>query len=180
MEEKNKIEFSKETFELVKKIISHYPKGSEKSALIPVLHIAQAEFDGWLSVEVMDYVASLLKISPIEVYEVVTFYKMFNTKPLGNCIIEICRTGPCWLMGAEEIILYLEKKFKIKIGETTPDKRFTLKAVECVADCDHAPVIQVGSKYFGNMSVEKVDQMIKKFIENNTISHNNPYMENNI
>ncbi|NTW33673.1 MAG: NAD(P)H-dependent oxidoreductase subunit E [Bacteroidetes bacterium] len=179
MNTENKIEFSPETLELVSKIISHYPEGKEKSALVPVLHIAQAEFGGWLSVAVMDYVALLLKILPIEVYEVATFYTMFNTKPVGNCVIEICRTGPCWLLGAEEIILHLEKKLNVKIGETTTDGRFTIKAVECLADCDHAPVIEVSYKYFGNMTKTKVDEMIENFKNNNTIRHTNPFNLNN-
>ena len=87
------IHFSDDAMALVQKIINRYPEGKQKSALLPILHIAQAEFDGWLSPEVMDYVASLLKIQPIEVYEVATFYSMFNMKPVGKCLIEVCRTG---------------------------------------------------------------------------------------
>src|SRR5213595_2823053 len=117
--------FSDETMQVVNKIITRYPEGRQKSALLPLLHLAQAEFDGWLSAQVMDYVASILKIQPIEVYEVATFYSMFNLKPVGKCVIEICRTGPCWLLGADDIIAYLEKKLGIKNGETTADGMFT-------------------------------------------------------
>lgn len=176
MNEEIKIQFSEQTLALISKIVSRYPEGKQKSALLPVLHIAQAEFGGWLSVQVMDYVASLLQILPVEVYEVATFYTMFNTKPVGKCVIEICRTGPCWLCGADEIISHLEDKLKIKAGETTPDGHFTIKLVECLADCGNAPVIQVGWDYYGNMTKTKMDEMIENFEKNNVKSHMNPYL----
>ena len=125
-------EFNGEILDLVNKIKKRYPEGRQKSALLPVLHIAQAENNGWLSSEIMDYVASLLEIQPIEVYEVATFYSMFNLQPVGNCVIEVCQTGPCWLNGSEEILAHFEKRLGIKAGETTPDGRFTLKTVECL------------------------------------------------
>src|SRR5215204_5002896 len=106
--------FSNETLATAQRIIKRYPEGKQKSALIPLLHLAQAEFDGWLSPESMDYVASLLNIQSIEAYEVASFYSMFNLRPVGKCVIEVCRTGPCWLMGAEDIVKYLEKKLNIK------------------------------------------------------------------
>src|SRR5436190_20907840 len=135
MTNSHNIKFSDESMAVVNKIISHYPSDKIKSALLPVLHVAQAEFDGWLSAPVMDYVASILKIQPIEVYEVASFYSMFNLKPVGKCVIEVCRTGPCWLMGAEDIVRYMEKKLGIREGETTSDGMFTLKTVECLASC---------------------------------------------
>src|ERR1017187_2818856 len=121
MNPNTKPSFSSEAYSLVQRIIKRYPEGRQKSAILPVLHIAQAEFDGWLSPAVMDYVASILKIQSIEVYEVATFYSMFNLKPVGKCVIEVCHTGPCWLMGADDIMSYLEKKLGIKAGETTAD-----------------------------------------------------------
>lgn len=111
------IKFSKETLALANQIIARYPEGKQKSALIPLLHLAQAEFDGWLSPEVMDYVASLLHIQNIEAYEVASFYSMFNLKPVGKCMIEVCRTSSCWLRGANEVIAHLENKLGIKEGE---------------------------------------------------------------
>jgi NADH-quinone oxidoreductase subunit E len=136
---KNNIVFSPETLELIAKIIGRYPEGRQKSALLPVLHIAQAENDGWLSSEVMDYVASLLTIQPIEVYEVATFYSQFYIDPVGKYVIEVCQTGPCAICGGEDIIAYLEEKLQIKVGETTPDNLFSLKAVECLGACGSAP-----------------------------------------
>lgn len=156
------IKFSDDALTLIHKIIERYPEGRQKSAILPVLHLAQAEFDGWLSAPVMDYVASLLKIQPVEVYEVASFYSMFNLKPVGKCLIEVCRTGPCWLMGAEDIVRYIEKKLNIKDGETTKDGMFTLKTVECLASCGTAPMMQIGEKYHENLSTEKVDQILNE------------------
>src|SRR6187402_3961765 len=104
------VKFSAETESLMRSIIKRYPEGKHKSALLPILHIAQAEFGGWLSPETMDYVASILNIKPIEVYEVASFYTMYNLKPVGKCLIEVCRTGPCWLRGADDIVEHFEKK----------------------------------------------------------------------
>ena len=158
----SEIKFSTESLALVNKIIKRYPEGRQKSALIPVLHLAQTEFGGWLSAEVMDYVASLLSIRPIEVYEVATFYSMFNTEPVGTCLVEVCRTGPCWLRGADDIIEHLERRLNIKVGETTADGRFTLKAVECLGACGYAPMLQCGADFFENLTTEKVDELIEK------------------
>src|SRR6187402_522135 len=104
------IKFSEKTMARVNELITHYPEGKHKSALLPVLHLAQKEFDGWLSVPVMDYVASVLKLAPIEVYEVATFYTMYNQRPVGKCMIEFCQTGPCLLKDTEPLIAYTEKK----------------------------------------------------------------------
>lgn len=157
------IKFPEETLALIQKIINRYPEGKHKSALLPVLHLAQAEFDGWLSPEVMDYVASILKLQPIEVYEVASFYSMYNLKPVGKCLLEVCRTGPCCLNGAEDIIEHLEQKLNIKTGETTPDGMFTLKGVECLGSCGTAPMMQVGNRYHENLDNEKVDQLLEDF-----------------
>jgi len=169
-------EFNSETLDLINGIIRRYPAGRQKSALLPVLHIAQAENKGWLSSEIMDYVALLLDIQPIEVYEVATFYSMFNLQPVGNCMIEVCQTGPCWLKGSEEILAHFEKRLGIKPGETTPDGLFSLKTVECLAACGNAPVIQVGTEYHENMTTEKADQLLNKWKSENTCSHSNPYL----
>lgn len=159
------LKFSDETLAVAKRIIARYPEGRQKSALIPLLHLAQAEFDGWLSPEAMDYVASLLQIRPIEVYEVASFYTMFNLKPVGKCVLEVCRTSSCWLMGAEDIIRHIEKKLGINVGETTADGMFTLKAVECLGSCGTAPMLQCGADYYENLTLEKVDKLLDKMKE---------------
>ena len=164
------IKFSDDALAMAHKIMARYPEGKQKSAILPILHIAQAEFEGWLSPPVMDYVASVLKIQPIEVYEVASFYSMFNLKPVGKCVIEVCRTGPCWLLGAEDIVKYMEKKLNIKVGETTSDGMFTLKTVECLASCGTAPMMQIGEKYHENLTCEKVDHLLDEY-KSNTKEH---------
>ena len=153
--------FSDAAMALVQKIIKRYPEGRQKSALLPVLHLAQAEFGGWLSPETMDYVADILKLKPIEVYEVASFYTMYNLRPVGKCLLEVCRTGPCMLRGSDDIIEYLENKLGIKEGETTPDGMFTLKTVECLASCGTAPMMQVGEHYIENLTNEKLDGILE-------------------
>src|SRR6201994_1552019 len=121
------VKFSEEKLKKVEEIVARYPAGKQKSALLPVLHLAQDEFGGWLSAETMDYVASLLKLEPIEVYEVATFYSMYNMKPVGRYVFEVCQTGPCMLNGSDDIIDYIKNKLGIGVGETTPDGLFSLK-----------------------------------------------------
>ena len=103
------------------RLVARYPEGKQKSALLPALHLAQDSFDGWLPTELMDYVASLLHIEPIEVYEVASFYSMFNLKPVGKFIFEVCQTGPCMISGSDDIIAYIQQQLAIKPGETTKD-----------------------------------------------------------
>ncbi|HEY8919888.1 NADH dehydrogenase subunit E [Chitinophaga rupis] len=152
--------FSEEKLNKVKEIIARYPEGKQKSALIPLLHLAQEEFGGWLSPETMDYVGSLLQITPIEVYEVATFYSMFNLKPVGKYLFEVCQTGPCMLNGSDQIIDYIKQKLKIGVGETTPDGLFTLKTVECLGACGYAPMMQLGKHFREHLTPEKVDAII--------------------
>jgi NADH-quinone oxidoreductase subunit E len=160
------VEFSKEKLEEVQRIINFYPQGKQKSAVIPVLHLAQQEFGGWLSTETMDYVASLLNIGPIEVYEVATFYSMYNLKPVGKYMFEVCQTGPCMLNGSDDIIKYIYDKLGIKPGETTEDGMFTLKTVECLGACGYAPMMQLGKHYREHLTKEKVDTIIEQCRKN--------------
>lgn len=165
LEVQKEIKFSPERMAEVQEIIGRYPEGRQKSALLPVLHIAQAEFGNWLSPEAMDYVASLLDIEPIEVYEVASFYTMFNLRPVGKYVLEICHTGPCCLVGAEKMQEHIEEKLGIKPGETTGDGMFTLKPVECLAACGMGPVMQVGAAYYENLTPGKIDELLEKFKE---------------
>jgi NADH-quinone oxidoreductase subunit E len=154
------MQFSEQKLKEVDQIVARYPAGKQKSALLPVLHMAQQEFGGWLDVPVMDYVAGLLKLEPIEVYEVATFYSMYNLKPVGRYMFEVCQTGPCMLRGSDEIIHYLYEKLGIKPGETTKDGLFTLKTVECLGACGYAPMMQMGKTYREHLTKEKVDTII--------------------
>ncbi len=154
------IKFSQEKLNRVAELVSHYPEGKQKSALLPVLHIAQKEFDGWLSVPVMDYVASLLSLEPIEVYEVASFYSMYNLKPVGKYMFEVCHTGPCMVNGSDDITDYIKEKLNIEVGQTTEDGMFTLKTVECLGACGYAPMMQLGSTYREHLTKDKVDAII--------------------
>jgi NADH-quinone oxidoreductase subunit E len=156
------IKFSEEKLKKVNEIIARYPEGKQKSALIPLLHMAQDENAGWLDASAMDYVAEILHILPIEVYEVATFYSMFNTKPVGKHLLEVCRTGPCMLNGSDQIIDYIKEKLGISEGETTADGLFTLKPAECLGACGYAPMMQLGKTYREHLTKEKVDQLIEE------------------
>ncbi len=154
------VKFSEEQMTEFKRLVARYPEGKQKSALLPVLHLAQDSFGGWLSAETMDYVAELLQITPIEVYEVATFYSMYNLKPVGKYMFEVCQTGPCMLRGSDDIIAYIGEKLGIKPGETTTDGMFTLKTVECLGACGYAPMMQLGKHYREHLTKEKVDAII--------------------
>lgn len=156
------VQFSEQKLNRVNELISHYPEGKQKSALIPILHLAQESNGGWLNVEWMDYVAGLLQLEPIEVYEVATFYTMLNTKPVGRYVFEVCQTGPCMIRGSEDIITHIEKKLGIKPGETTSDGLFTLKTVECLGACGYAPMMQLGDHYREHLTPEKIDAIIEE------------------
>ena len=154
------IQFSEQKLQKVYEIMARYPQGKQKSALLPVLHLAQEEFNGWLDTPVMDYVASLLSIEPIEVYEVATFYSMYNLKPVGKYLFEVCHTGPCMINGSDNMVDYIKQKLNIKVGETTADGLFTLKTVECLGACGYAPMMQLGNHYREHLTKEKVDAII--------------------
>ena len=156
------ITFSDKNLAEVAALVARYPAGKQKSAILPVLHLAQEEFGGWLDVPVMDYVAGILHIEPIEVYEVASFYSMYNLKPVGRYMFEVCQTGPCMLNGSDNIIAYIMEKLNIGIGETTTDGMFTLKTVECLGACGYAPMMQLGKNYREHLTREKVDAIIEE------------------
>jgi NADH-quinone oxidoreductase subunit E len=154
--------FSEQGLAECKAIMARYPQEFGKSALIPILHIAQSENEGWLSVPAMDTVAQLLGIQYIEVYEVATFYSMFNLNPVGKHVLEVCHTVPCMLRGADDVIAHIGKRLGIKPGETTADGLFTLKAAECLGSCGTAPMLQCGARYHEQLTPEKVDELIER------------------
>ncbi|MBI3605814.1 MAG: NADH-quinone oxidoreductase subunit NuoE [Nitrospirae bacterium] len=142
--------------------VSRYPEDQKRSALLPVLHIVQYENNGHLTEALMTEVAEILEISPLQVYEVVTFYTMYNRNPVGKYHIQVCRTLPCALMGAEKLVSYLEEKLGIGCGETTPDRLFTLTEVECLASCGTAPMMQINEDYYENLNKNKVDKILEE------------------
>ncbi|MGN0003742.1 MAG: NADH-quinone oxidoreductase subunit NuoE [Sphingobacterium composti] len=156
------VEFSASLLAKCAEIVTRYPAGKQKSALLPILHEVQAEF-GWLSTDAMDKVAAFLQIKPIEVYEVATFYTMYFLKPQGKFALEICRTGPCCLVGSEKIMNHIQQRLGVKEGEVTADGLFSWRGVECLAACGYGPVLQIGPEYtfYENLTEESVDNLIE-------------------
>lgn len=161
VQESQPVEFSAALLDKFAEIVSRYPQGKQKSGLLPILHLVQAEY-GWLSADAMEKVASYLQIKPIEVFEVATFYTMYFLKPQGKYNLEVCRTGPCCLVGAEKIIKHIEERLGVKEGEVTEDGLFSWRGVECLAACGFGPVLQIGPDYtfYENLTEEGVDQLI--------------------
>jgi len=152
------LEFSQETLKQFQEVTGRYPK--KEAAMLPVLYLAQREF-GYLSSEAIEYVAKLMELSPARVYGVVTFYTMLNLKPIGRYHIQVCRTLPCALKGSEKITEWLKDKLEIRAGETTPDGKFTLSEVECLASCGTAPMMQINDDYYENLSESRVEEILK-------------------
>jgi len=161
IQENMTVEFTPALLDSFADVVSRYPEGKQKSALLPILHLVQAEF-GWLSIDAMDKVALFLQIKPIEVYEVASFYSMYFLQPKGKYVLEICRTGPCCLVGAERIMQHIENKLGVKEGDVTADGLFSWRGVECVAACGFGPVLQIGPEYtfYENLTEDSVDSLI--------------------
>jgi NADH-quinone oxidoreductase subunit E len=159
-DQKQNINMTETLMNRINELISHYPSDKRKSALLPVLHEVQDAHDNWLSIELMDKVAEILEIKPIEVYEVASFYTMFNLKPIGKFMFEFCRTSPCCLNGTENLMDYTCDKLGVKEGEITSDGLFQVVGVECLGACGYAPMLQLGDFYKENLTPEKMDQLI--------------------
>lgn len=151
------IEFTPENKKEFDALLTHYP--NKRAALLPTLWLAQKQF-GWISQKVMEYVGQLLDLPAIKVYEVVTFYTMFNQKPVGKYHIQLCRTLSCELCGKGEILAHLKGKLGIGLGETTPDGQYTLTEVECLGSCGSAPMMQLNEDYYENLTPAKVDEIL--------------------
>ncbi len=151
------VEFSPETLEKFQETVSRYPK--KEAAMLPVLYLAQQEF-GYLSAEAIEYVARLMGQSPAKVHGVVSFYTMYNMKPIGRHHIQVCRTLSCALAGAEKITDFIKNKLAIELGQTTADGRFTLSEVECLASCGTAPMMQINDDYYENLNEERVTEIL--------------------
>ncbi|WP_069659653.1 NADH-quinone oxidoreductase subunit NuoE family protein [Arcticibacter eurypsychrophilus] len=161
--ETDEIIFTPELLVKFNEILLRYPEDRQKSALLPILHLVQAEY-GWVSSPLMDKVADFLQLKPIEVYEVATFYSMFFLKPPGKYMLEVCRTGPCCLIGAETIMKHIEERLNVKEGEVTADGLFSWRGVECLAACGMGPVLQIAPEYtfYENLTAASVDELIDR------------------
>jgi NADH-quinone oxidoreductase E subunit len=153
------VKFSEESLKEFDRIVARYPH--KNAAMLPVLYLAQKEF-GYISAEVMDYVADIMGVPVARVLGVVTFYTMFNMKPIGRHHIQVCRTLPCALAGAERITEAIKRKLNIGLGETTADGRFTLTEVECLASCGTAPMMQVNDDYYENLTEKSVGEILDR------------------
>ena len=143
--------FTKENLKKANAFMARYPEGRHVSAVLPLLDLAQRQCNGWLPKAALQYVAHFLNMPEIRVWEVVTFYTMFNLKPVGQHFLQVCTTTPCWLRGAGELVALYCKKFGVDIGETTPDGCFTLKEVECLGACVNAPIVQINDDFFEDL-----------------------------
>lgn len=150
---------SKESLAKIDVEVAKYPPEHKQSAVIAALHIAQDEH-GWLSVPLMDYVAGLLGMRPIQVYEVASFYSMYDLKPVGRHKIAVCTNISCLLRGSDDIVAHLKERLGIGFGETTGDGKFSLKEVECLAACGGAPMFQIGKTYYENLTPARVDEIL--------------------
>ena len=150
-------EFSDKIKKQVLDIVAHYPE--KKAALLPVLHVAQQEF-GFIDEDTERMVAALLEIKPVQVREVVTFYTMYNRKPVGKYHIQVCSNLSCSLLGSASLLDFLKKKLNIGLGETTKDKKFTISTVECLGACEQAPCMMVNFDYYGDLDEEKIDKIL--------------------
>jgi NADH-quinone oxidoreductase E subunit len=152
--------FDAANLERARAIIARYPAGRQASAVLPLLDIAQRQSGNWLPRAAMDYVAGMLDMAPIRVYEVATFYSMFNLQPVGAWFFQVCTTTPCWLRGSDKVVEACQRKLGIGIGETTPDGKFTLKEVECLGACVNAPIIQVNDDFYEDLDGPSTEKLI--------------------
>ena len=162
MTETKKITLSAGAREMIDKWLTQYPPEQKRSAVLEALRYVQDENGGWLTEPLMNAVAEYLDMPKIAVYEVATFYSMFNLEPVGKYVINVCNNISCMLSGAHEIIEHLQKRLGIALNETTADGKFTLREVECLAACVRAPMLQIGKKYYEHLTSEKVDAILRE------------------
>jgi NADH-quinone oxidoreductase E subunit len=159
-EQPESFQFSPENLQRAKASIAKYPSGRQASAVLPLLWIAQEQHGGWLPRTAMDHVAEILGMAPIRVYEVATFYTMFNLRPVGRYLLQACTTTPCWLRGSDEVVQTCERKLGIDVGGTTPDGVFTLVEVECLGACVNAPILQVNDDFYEDLDGPATEMLL--------------------
>jgi NADH-quinone oxidoreductase subunit E len=155
-----KFAFSAESIEKANKIIANYPAGRQASAVISLLYLAQKQHDGWLPVKAMEAVAEKLNMPYIRVFEVATFYTMFNLAPVGENFIQVCRTTPCWLRGSDQLTAKCKSKLGVESGHVTKDGKFSYIEVECLGACVNAPMIQINDDYYEDLTPESLDKLL--------------------
>ncbi len=160
--------FTPENKAEAEKLIARYPKGRQQSAVMGLLWLAQRQSGGWLSRAAMEHVAATLGMAPIRVYEVATFYTMYNLKPVGKHHIQLCRTTPCWLRGSDALREVCEKKLGIGLKEVTPDGKFSLVEVECLGACVNAPMIQINDDFYEDLDAKSMEALLDKLARGET------------
>lgn len=155
-----KFKFNSEYLGRAKAHIAKYPEGCQASAVMPLLDLAQRQNGGWISREAMAYIADMLEMAEIRVYEVATFYTMYNLQPVGKYLVQLCRTTPCWLCGANDLLAVCKEELGIGIGETTEDGLFTLVEVECLGACVNAPMVQINDDYYEDLSPARIKEIL--------------------
>ena len=161
-----KFEWSKESLKSIKMIISRYPKDRHQSAVMPLLYLAQEQNNNWISIECIEKIAETLNMPKIRVTEVASFYSMYNTRPVGENLVQICRTSPCWLRGSNKITNTICKETKCDINETSEDNLFTVVEVECLGACSNGPMIQINNDFYEDLDEESTKTIIDN-IKNN-------------
>jgi NADH-quinone oxidoreductase subunit E len=156
-----KFEFTADNMKKAKAFVARYPTGRQRSAVMPLLDLAQRQNGGWLPDGAVDAIAGILGMAPIRVLEVATFYSMYKLEPVGKHQINVCTTTPCWLRGSDEVIQACKKSLGIAVGETTADGEFTLAEVECAGACVNAPVVEIGDEYYEDVDAESMARIIE-------------------
>ena len=164
-------DFTPENLERAQAHIAKYPSGRQASAVLPLLDLAQRQHGGWLPRAAMDRVAEMLEMAPIRVYEVATFYTMFNLRPVGRYLLQVCTTTPCWLRGSDEVVRACRNKLHIGVGGTTPDGLFTLVEVECLGACVNAPILQVNDDFYEDLDGPATEVLLDALREGNPPLH---------
>ena len=154
-------EFDAGNLELADSFIAKYPEGWQASAVMPILDLAQRQSGGWLPKAAMDTVAGMLDMPPIRVYEVATFYTMYNLKPVGKHHVQVCTNLPCWLQGSDAVTGACRKVLGIDFGMTTEDGMFTLSEVECLGACVNAPMMQIGDDYYEDLDFGSTEEILE-------------------
>ena len=160
VEQPASFEFTPENLRVAEAHIAKYPRGRQASAVLPLLDLAQRQSGGWLPRAAMDRVAQMLAMAPIRVYEVGSFYTMFNLRPVGRYLLQACTTTPCWLRGSDAVVAACEKKLGIGVGGSTPDGLFTLVEVECLGACVNAPILQVNDDFYEDLDGPSTESLL--------------------
>ncbi|HCI47532.1 MAG TPA: NADH-quinone oxidoreductase subunit NuoE [Rhodospirillaceae bacterium] len=162
-------EFTPENQEKIKEIISRYPEGRQQSAVMPLLDLAQRQHDNWIPTAAMVKIAEILDMPEIRVFEVATFYTMYNLAPVGKYLLQFCTTTPCMLCGSDDILDGVKKKLGVGVEETTEDGLFTIKEVECLGACVNAPMVQINDDYYEDLTPELMEQLLDKLAKGDEV-----------